>query len=134
MNKLFWNTTIHCRQLKNACFDVKNDVISGVLFHLKVSGLWIWLNFRKQHLQCLYFKTNTYFLKVNCPFRFSTFYVRKFDFSGPSSVAWSLKFEILFSRALGFLVTRFVERAIQKRNRLSVSRLMCLSITENCWL
>jgi len=35
MNKLFWNTTTHCRQLKNADFDVKNDVISGVLFHLK---------------------------------------------------------------------------------------------------
>jgi len=33
-NKLFWNTTFHCRQLKNVGFDVKNDVISGVLFHL----------------------------------------------------------------------------------------------------
>jgi len=35
MNNLFWNTTIHCHRLKNAGFDVKNDVISGVLFHLK---------------------------------------------------------------------------------------------------
>jgi len=34
MNNLFWNTTIHCRQLKNAGFDVKNGVISGVLFHI----------------------------------------------------------------------------------------------------
>jgi len=35
MNKLFWIATIHCRRPKNAGFDVKNDVISGVLFHLK---------------------------------------------------------------------------------------------------
>jgi len=35
MIKLFPIATIHCHRPKNAGFDVKNDVISGVLFHLK---------------------------------------------------------------------------------------------------
>jgi len=36
MNKLFPIATIHCHLPKNAGFDVKNDVISGVLFPLKL--------------------------------------------------------------------------------------------------
>jgi len=35
MNKLFQIVTIHCHRPKNAAFNVENDVISGVLFHLK---------------------------------------------------------------------------------------------------